>query len=151
MKDWKGRLQTLLARRYRGVFFKICYDAPKSAVSTPHLLLFLILSSDTFFFSFISFLQFPFLFFLLYISSLLLLLHFPPLSSYSTHLIPLFSFSFLHVERYLQSVPRDNSHQCGRPRAQSVRREKLQVRYSTVQYSTVQHSTVFGVAQCMML
>ena len=33
VKDWKGRLQMLLARRYRGVFFKICYDAPKSAVS----------------------------------------------------------------------------------------------------------------------
>ena len=39
VKDWKGRLQTLLARRYRGVLFEICYDAPKSAVSTPHLLL----------------------------------------------------------------------------------------------------------------
>lgn len=33
VKDWKGRLQMLLARRYRGVFFKICYDAPKSVVS----------------------------------------------------------------------------------------------------------------------
>ena len=34
VKDWKGKLQTRLARRYRGVFFKICYDAPKSPVST---------------------------------------------------------------------------------------------------------------------
>jgi hypothetical protein len=32
VKDWKGRLQMLLARRYRGVVFKICYDAPKSEV-----------------------------------------------------------------------------------------------------------------------
>jgi hypothetical protein len=30
VKDYKGRLQMLLARRYRGVIFKICYDAPKS-------------------------------------------------------------------------------------------------------------------------
>jgi hypothetical protein len=30
VKDWKGRLQMLLARRYRGVTFKITYDAPKS-------------------------------------------------------------------------------------------------------------------------
>ena len=34
VKDWKGRLQMLLAQRYRGVAFRISYDAPKSAVST---------------------------------------------------------------------------------------------------------------------
>lgn len=32
IKDWKGRLQMLLARRYRGVVFNIQYESAKSEV-----------------------------------------------------------------------------------------------------------------------